>query len=241
MSFLFEWYICGSCSGPPLSTLLLSSSSSFQYRTRKPERLLGSLTKTRKLVSFTTQHTLSKGRFCTLLAATTKKYRQKSVFCLDGVTKKKKKTCNGNRYLLKINNTSTCLPNDSGGLNGVFHESSSHSVEHCMCCVPVCQSASGSGPQCGFNPTLPWPGSKDNEVPEVCTLQRRESRDITGWCVRSAERHMAAGGKKTTGCTHWERDTVFTDCWKPARNEYTLLWLIRGNTTGCERRAYLVF
>lgn len=48
-----------------------------------------------------------------------------------------------------------------------------HSVQYCVsCAVSVCQSASGSGPQ--FNPTLPWPGSKDNEVPEVGTLQWRE-------------------------------------------------------------------
>lgn len=50
-----------------------------------------------------------------------------------------------------------------------------HSVQYCVCwVVSICQSASGSGPQCGFNPTLLWLSSKDNEVPEVGALQWRE-------------------------------------------------------------------
>lgn len=51
--------------------------------------------------------------------------------------------------------------------------------------LSACQSASGSGPLCGFNPTLPWLGSKDNEVPEVGTQRRREKADIMGWSVVS--------------------------------------------------------
>lgn len=95
-----------------------------------------------------------------------------------------------------------------------------HSVQYCVCwVVSICQSVFGSGPQCGFNPTLPWPSSKDNEVPEVGALKWREEwhHSLFLW---SALRHMAPGERKLLVLLQRETDTVFTDCWKAAGNIY---------------------
>lgn len=102
------------------------------------------------------------------------------------------------------------------------------------CAVSVCQSASGSGPQCGFNPTLPWPGSKDNEVPEVGTLQM--GRGVTSQAgLWSAPKTHGSRRKKTTGNITW-RQTLYSPTVESQLGIFTLLRLIQGNNTGWEHR-----
>lgn len=83
--------------------------------------------------------------------------------------------------------------------------------------LSVRQSAPGYGPHCGFNPTLPWPGSKDNEVLEVGTHQRRERSDITGW---SAVSRNTQNGKRKLGIALHRWGTVFTEWWDADSNIY---------------------